>query len=203
MRPLLTPLIVFTLLAACDTNEPPPGELIGSFRFVAQLEAGASPERCLFSGAPQQLSFEGVLSHDPLDGRLWITSGRSRREGMIENAHFVVRAPASGPGILRQMSACSCGFRMVEVIEGDLLTPAACSPSAVPVATPSRSCPELLDDGRLDWSDCGCVRGTIREEVEFVQPTEEEAPCTCEIEEAMVPAPASCEFIYNLEGSLL
>jgi len=198
-------LLTAALLAACDSSEPPPGELIGSFRFVATLDAGASQSRCQFSGAPQQLSFEGVLSHDPLDGRLWITSSRSSREGTIENAHFAVRTPASGPGILRQMSVCSCGFRIVEVIEGDLLAPAACIPGgAISLIPPSpRSCPATLEDGRLDWSDCGCIRGSVREELEFVQPAEGEEPCTCEVDEAIVPAPTTCEFAYYLEGSLL
>lgn len=199
--------VAAALLSSCDTTEPPPGELIGGFNFVATLGSPEGGEdRCRFEGAPAQITFEGVLSFDPSDGKLWITTGNVRREGEISEAHFQVRSPKDGPGITRRLRACSCNLRIVEWIEGDLLTARSCLPEGVPpVGTTPQACPALLEDGGLDWSDCGCVRGELREELEFPAVAEASAGegCICEIDGVEGPAPERCSYVYSLEGSLL
>lgn len=196
-------IVALLALAGCGTSDPPPGELIGAFRFVAALDPTPEEGRCTFSGAPTDLSFEGVLSYDKDAGKLWFTTGDSRREGHLAGSSFSTRTPPQGEGVARRFNSCTCQMRMAEAILGEILAAKDCqstlAPSSAPVAAPERTCPELLPDGKESWANCGCVLGIIREEVEF--PAGED--CTCAASGVQQPAPARCEFLYLLEGTLM
>lgn len=201
-HPFLAALIL-AVLCACDATDPPPGEVIGGFRFVATMETEEDDGRCRFSGAPTELAFEGVLSYERDTGRLWLTTGEASREGRLEGSTFRTRTPAEGPGVSRRLSSCTCQMRMVEEIAGELLAAKDCGETpdgkpAAPVA-PERTCPELVD-GEESWRNCGCVRGSIREGVEFPDAA---ATCTCDVAGQQQAAPARCTFDYRLEGTLM
>ncbi len=233
IRPPL--LLLAVIFASCGTSEPPPGEVIGTFRFVATLDATTEEGRCSFDGAPPQLGFEGILSHDPSLEKLWLSTGSVRREGELDGAHFTTRTPAAGPGISRRLSGCTCPLEMVEIIEGSLVAAADCkgepasleapeqeasrlsgsrgfegsaraSDGSIPAAAPV--CPEVLPDGKLSWSDCSRVCGSVREEVEFPAeaPSEAGGPpaaCSCTVDGLEQPAPQRCAIVYHLEGTLM
>jgi len=200
---LLAPSLVLALLFACQADDPPPGEVIGGYRFVATLESSNDDGRCRFSGAPGQLSFEGVLSYERDSGKLWLTTSESSREGRLEGATFRTRTPAEGPGVSRRLTTCSCQMRMVEEIAGELLAAKDCGDTAsVAPVGPEQACPELVD-GEESWRNCGCVRGTIVEGVEFPDATTAAAACTCDEAGQPQPAPASCQMVYRLEGTLM
>lgn len=193
-------ILALALLVGCGESDPPPGELIGGFRFVGTLDPTPEDGRCSFPGAPADLSFEGVLSYEKGSGKLWLTTGETRREGRLAGATFSTRAPAEGPGVARRLGSCSCQMRMVEAIMGEVLSVKDCQASIAPTAMPDRTCPELLPDGTESWANCGCVTGTIREEIEFPAGG---GACTCAVGGVQQPAPERCEFIYHLEGTLM
>lgn len=201
MRHLPFPALILACLCACDATEPPPGEVIGGFRFVATMETDEGDGRCRFAGAPAELAFEGVLSYERDTGKLWLTTGEASREGRLEGSTFRTRTPAEGPGVSRRLSSCSCQMRMVEEIAGELLAAKDCGegPGGTPVA-PERTCPELVD-GKESWRNCGCVRGSIREGVEF--PDAGAASCRCDVAGQQQAAPERCVFEYRLEGTLM
>ncbi|HWV39734.1 MAG TPA: hypothetical protein VN033_14790 [Vulgatibacter sp.] len=199
MRRALLPALLLALLCACEAADPPPGEVIGGFRFEATMESGEGEGRCRFSGAPAQLAFEGVLSYERDTGKLWLTTGETSREGRLEGSTFHIRTPAEGPGVGRRLSSCTCQMQMVEEIDGELLAAKDCGDHDDASAAPEQTCPELVD-GEESWRNCGCVRGSLRESVEFPAT---DAVCTCDVGGQRQPAPERCVFEYRLEGTLM
>ncbi|AKU92159.1 hypothetical protein [Vulgatibacter incomptus] len=204
MRRIVPTLVAISgFSAACSVADPPPGELIGGFRFVATLDQGSSEDRCLFGGSPSQLDFEGILSFDPESRKLWVSTEKVRWEGTLDGARFSTRTPVEGPGIPRRLAACTCTLAFSEVLEGDLLGARDCGQSLEapeePGASADRTCPATLPDGSLSWSACGCVVGALREEVEFPA---DEPECVCIVDGVKQPAPSRCEISYQLKGTL-
>jgi hypothetical protein len=188
------------LLAACSAGEPPPGEAIGTFAFVATLEPADGPDRCAFDGAPARIAFDGGLSRDPETGAAWLQIDGTLREGWLEGAAFELGLPVQPDGstrlVPRQLRACTCTLGFAESLAGTLVpriedgceTPPAEEPLGID------TCPRLDEEGELSWDTCGGACGTL---VETVRPT---APCTCVVDDMEVRAPDECRFVYRLEG---
>lgn len=217
MRRVLPLLVV---LFGCEPSLPAPGETIGTFRFTARLDPGASGNRCLIEGLPSQIDFQALLSYEPETATLYFVSNDEQRIGTLDGAHITLRVPAEGEGIPRELPACTlgaddggtrCPLAFTEEIVASLLPPERCA-ERLGIRTradanekedveeeerPRAICPRPLEDGSLDWSQCECIVGTLRELVSFL-PTEE--PCSCTFGGQRVPAPESCQVTYLLEG---
>ncbi len=199
MRPTWSHLPLL-LLAACVSGEPPPGEAIGTFSFVATLEPATEPDRCAFEGAPPRIAFEGALSHDPITDDAWLQIDGTLREGTLEGAAFDLRMPKQPDGsrrlVPRQLRACDCTLGFAESLAGTLVPRMedGCETLPEPGPAGADTCPRIDEAGELSWDTCGGACGTL---VETVRPT---APCTCVVDGEEQRAPEECKFVYRLEA---
>lgn len=193
--------ILAALLLACDAEDPPPGDVIGTFDFVATLEPAGE---CLLEdvpGIPASFRFSAILSHDPATGKLWLRAGSTEQTGTIDGARFTVKTPAQGGGIPRTFDACTvarrqpCAFEVVETIEAEILSDC---PSDFVALAEDLPCPEMLDDGSLVWHNCACIRGTLEELLRF-EPKGDEV-CTCAGRTQTDAFAGACRLLYRLEG---
>lgn len=200
--------LVFVLAACGPVAEPPPGELIGVFAITATRDPTIAGS-CAFSGVPDELAFEAVLSWDPAtrtaDGlSAWMQSDGITRPGSLEGTLVKVRAPTPrpddpAPSVPRTLRSCGgCELRFVEWIEAALWATVPGSCAAIPEELPCAGdrCPVAPIDeaGALAPDAVGAVCGTLREEV-----TAAAADCTCATPDGDV-ALQSCSIVYRLEG---
>lgn len=191
------------LLVACAAEEPPPGTVIGTFDFVATLEAEGD---CLLeeiAGVPASFSFTAILSHEPEDDKLWFRSGATEQVGTLKGNRFFLETPEDGGGIPRAFNACTvarrqpCPFLLREVIDARIYSD--CSGELdEPAEAISAACPEMQEDGTLLWHNCACVRGRLEEVVWFVPEGTE--VCTCQTDAGAEIFEGSCRLGYRLEG---
>lgn len=205
------------LLLACDSEEPPPGEVVGTFSFVATLDTGepAAEEelpRCLFSGAPPRIAFDGTLSHDRQTDQAWLQIDGSLRQGELHGAAFRLglqpEADGSVRAVPRTLDACDCELFLVESMQGRLVKSGCTTvledgtveaePEEPATELGPDTCPRIDEAGELAWDTCGGACGTLEERVRFGTGT----ACICEVEGAGQHAPASgCAFVYGLQAT--
>lgn len=194
-------ILASLLFLACEAEPPPPGLVIGTFDFVATLEAEGA---CILEDVaevPQSISFTAILSHDPDTGKLWFRSGVTEQTGTLDENRFTVRTPAEG-GIPREFAACSvargrrCSFSFQEIARGEILSD--CPQAEAFQATMDLPCPERQEDGTLLWHNCACARGTLEEVVRF-EPRGDEV-CTCIGRTRTEAVEDECRLVYRLEG---
>lgn len=202
-------LALLSLLWACGSSEPPPGELIGTFAFRATLEP-QSERSCPYPESPERLDFEGILSWDPGTGAVWLSIGNRAREGLLDGNRFEAALPADS--VPRKLRSCGCEMTFRERFQGMLVTDPAlsCLDASAPVlAVPVEAleispedngierftCPGTTEDGAVDWGGCGGLCGTMIEAVA--------APsgCVCELPGGPIAAPAQCEIRYKLRAT--
>jgi len=193
--------LALLLAAGCDDTELPPGRILGTFSFEAEL-APEAPGSCAFAGVPRRLAFEGILSHEPETGEAWMQIDGTLRHGELGGADFVLGLEPLPDGsvrtIPRRLPTCSCELLLVETIRGRLVrTLGDCEEDPVEEEPGAATCPRLDEAGALDWDTCGAVCGAVEERVRFT--TDD---CTCEVDGADVPAPAEgCTFFYAMQGT--
>ncbi len=225
-RPLA--ILAALALAACDEVTPPPGELIGTFQFVAalaesdDLEAGG--DRCELPESPPAMRFDAVLSYEPTplpDGsrRVWVQvvgQPGAPREGRLEGTRFVVRAPPDPERVPRSLETCRydddgdglpdrtrCTLGFAEFLEGDLLAqvPPGCSEG-----DRSSCCTEqaLADCGGAcllpDPTNLSGVGGVCGTVVEDVAPEPAEDTCLCTGSGGSIGPARPCTIVYRLAG---
>lgn len=192
---LLCPLVV-----ACAAEDPPPGNLIGTFDFLATLEPEGACILEEVAGVPESFSFTAILSHEPETGKLWLRAGATEQVGEIQGNQFRVRTPSEG-GIPRTYSACTlarrqpCPLLLTEILEAEILSDCPREFEAENEALP---CPERGEDGSLLWHNCACVRGRLEEFLRFE--AEEDELCSCQGVSRTEVFEGSCRLGYRLEG---
>lgn len=205
-------LPVLLALASCAPDPPPPGELIGTFDFVATLQPSGACVLEDVEGLPDRIRFTGTLSHERETGRVWLRSGGSEREGSLDGNRFTFRVPELPPGIPREFATCTvarrtpCSLAFTEILEGRILADcegtralAGAEVGAPDVGGTEVACPEVQEDGSLRWHDCTCVEGRFVEEVAFDPPGDED--CLCAGRQQTRALEPGCELIYELQGA--
>lgn len=207
LRPLLA--LVACLLLSCGSTEPPPGEWIGTFAFRSTL---VPPDEggCPWPDSPDRLDFEGTVSWEPEAGTVWLTIGDVIREGALDGNRFDASLPGER-AVPRKLRSCDCEMEFRERFDLSLVDDPAFSCIELPIlvapaekrlAAPAddgeraerASCPQILDDGTVDWGSCGGLCGHLVEAVT--------APpgCMCTWEGVSRPAPPRCEIRYKVRA---
>lgn len=193
------------VLLACSSEDPPPGEVVGTFAFVATLDESGAPAdglpNCTFAGAPIRIQFDGTLSHDRATGAAWLQIDGTLREGTLEEEAFALHLPREPDGsiraIPRTLDACDCELLFTEQYAGRLVKSTCLEPTAQTPLGPD-TCPRIDEAGELSWDTCGALCGTLEERVRF----EAGSACVCEVDGEQRPAPESgCAFVYTLQGT--
>jgi hypothetical protein len=222
LRPLALVLAVAAAsLAGCDDTRPPPGEVIGAFQFVAELDDddAAADGRCDLPESPQDLRFDAVLSYEPTprpDGskRFWIQilgSPGGLREGRLDGTRFVTRSPLDPDRVPRSLDACRldddgdgvpdrtrCTLGFAEFIEGDLLAQVPADGCTEAALADCESC-QLPPNGTDKLAPVGGVCGEV---VQDVVPEPPADACFCTGGDGTVAPAAPCLLVYRLKGVL-
>jgi hypothetical protein len=218
-RPAPLALAAALGLIGCDDVAPPPGEVIGTFQFVAVIENDGGEGRCVLPESPGQLGFDAVLSYEPEpqgDGsrRFWIQilgATGEPRAGRLDGTRFTTRSPPEPDRVPRSLETCRhdddgdgqpdrtrCTLGFAEYIEGDLLAqvPAGgCTAEALEACGDTCRLPEG-EPGSGELPPVGGVCGNLTEDV---VPEPAESPCLCT--GAGEPSPAvPCTIVYRLQG---
>lgn len=204
IAPMRWPLAILLALLSCAQDPPPPGELIGTFDFVATLRPSGACALEEISELPDPIRFTGVLSHEQETGKIWLRSGGSEREGTLDGNHFTFQVPVAPPGIPREFASCTlsrrvpCPLAFTEILEGRILAECQDEEDRWPPLAPQIACPEEQEDGTLRWHDCTCIEGTFVEEVTF-DPRADEI-CTCVGPQGTSELEGDCRLVYELIG---
>lgn len=207
-------LLMVPLLLACGSSSPPPGELIGTFSFRAILDETAA-DACPYPDSPDRLDFQGTLSWERESGQVWLSIGDVIREGTLDGNHFLARLPGNDGGgtraIPRKLRGCDCDMTFRESFEVTLVDDLTFScrdapillmdevkheaPQGAPGVEGLVPCPQVLDDGTLDWGSCGGLCGALVEQV--TAPDD----CVCKWDAENQTPPSRCEIRYKLRAT--